>query len=169
MILNCVAYENGRKLADIDVEAISDWLQRPDAFVWVALRDPTHEELRTMQEEFDLHDLAVEDALKGLQRPKLEEYGKTLFAVMRLVEPDDGELNVGDLAVFVGHNFVLSVRSRSKQNFLGVRARCEREPLLLRLGAGFVFYALMDAVVDRYFPLIDDFESELEQIEQDIF
>ena len=59
MILNCVAYENGRKLADIDVEAISDWLQRPDAFVWVALRDPTHEELRTMQEEFDLHDLAV--------------------------------------------------------------------------------------------------------------
>ena len=169
MILNCVAYENGRKLADIDVEAISDWLQRPDAFVWVALRDPTHEELRTMQEEFDLHDLAVEDALKGLQRPKLEEYGKTLFAVMRLVEPDDEELNVSDLAVFVKHNFVLSVRSRSKQNFLGVRARCEREPLLLRLGAGFVFYALMDAVVDRYFPLIDDFESELEQIEQDIF
>jgi magnesium transporter len=85
--------------------------------VWVALRDPTHEELRTMQEEFDLHDLAVEDALKGLQRPKLEEYGKTLFAVMRLVEPDDGELNVGDLAVFVGHNFVLSVRSRSKRTF----------------------------------------------------
>ena len=169
MILNCVAYENGRKLADIDVEAISDWLQRPEAFVWVALRDPTHEELLTMQEEFDLHDLAVEDALKGLQRPKLEEYGHTLFAVMHLVEPQDGGLNVGDLAVFVGHNFVLSVRSRSNQNFLGVRARCEREPLLLRLGAGFVFYALMDAVVDRYFPLIDDLESELELIEQEIF
>ena len=169
MILNCVAYENGRKLADIDVEAISDWLHRPEAFVWVALRDPTHEELRKMQEEFNLHDLAVEDAIKGLQRPKIEEYADTLFVVMHLVEPDNGDLQVGELAVFVGHNFVLSVRSRSQQNFLGVRARCEREPLLLRHGAGFVFYALMDAVVDRYFPLIDDFESELEQIEDAIF
>ena len=169
MILNCVAYENGRKLADIDVEDINEWLHRPEAFVWVALRDPSPEELHKMQEEFSLHDLAVEDARKGLQRPKLEEYGNTLFTVLHLVEPDNGDLNVGELAVFVGHNFVLSVRSRSNQNFLGVRARCEREPLLLRLGAGFVFYALMDAVVDRYFPLIDDLESELELIEQEIF
>ena len=169
MILNCVAYENGRKLADIDVEAISDWLHRPEAFVWVALRDPTHEELRKMQEEFNLHDLAVEDAIKGLQRPKIEEYADTLFVVMHLVEPDNGDLQVGELAVFVGHNFVLSVRSRSQQNFLGVRARCEREPLLLRHGSGFVLYALMDEVVDRYFPMIDDFESELETIEEHIF
>ncbi len=169
MILNCVAYENGRKLADIEVEVISDWLQRPETFVWVALRDPSPDELHQMQEEFGLHDLAVEDAIKGLQRPKLEEYGTTLFAVMHLPELHEGGLGVGELAVFVGHNFVLSVRSRSRQDFLGVRARCEREPLLLRLGAGFVFYALMDAVVDRYFPLIDAFESELEQIEQAIF
>ncbi|WP_042421877.1 magnesium/cobalt transporter CorA [Comamonas granuli] len=169
MLLNCVAYENGRKLADIDVHAISEWLARPETFVWVALRDPTPEELHWMQEEFGLHDLAVEDAIKGLQRPKLEAYGDTLFAVMHLVEPGEDALNVGELAVFVGHNFVLSVRTRSTQDFLGVRARCEREPLLLRLGAGFVFYALMDAVVDRYFPLIDDFEAELEQIEQAIF
>ena len=169
MIINCVAYENGRKLAHIDVESISDWLARPDAFVWVALQDPAEEELLQMQEEFGLHDLAVEDARKGLQRPKIEEYGDTLFVVMHLVEPTGSDLQVGELAVFVGHNFVLSVRSRSAQGFLGVRQRCEREPLLLRLGAGFVFYALMDAVVDRYFPLIDAFELELEAIEEQIF
>ena len=169
MIINCVAYENGRKLAHIDVESISDWLARPDAFVWVALQDPAEEELLQMQEEFGLHDLAVEDARKGLQRPKIEEYGDTLFVVMHLVKPTGSDLQVGELAVFVGHNFVLSVRSRSAQGFLGVRQRCEREPLLLRLGAGFVFYALMDAVVDRYFPLIDAFELELEAIEEQIF
>ena len=78
MILNCVAYENGRKLADIDVEAISDWLQRPDAFVWVALRDPTHEELRTMQEEFDLHDLAVIASRKDEPLIPLSEVKKRL-------------------------------------------------------------------------------------------
>jgi magnesium transporter len=169
MLINCVAYENGRKLAHIDVDAISDWLARPDAFVWVALQDPSETELQEMQEEFGLHDLAVEDARKGLQRPKIEEYGDTLFVVMHLVEPTGSDLQVGELAVFVGHNFVLSVRSRSQQGFLGVRQRCEREPLLLRLGAGFVFYALMDAVVDRYFPLIDAFELELEAIEEQIF
>lgn len=169
MILNCAAYENGRKLADIPVDDISDWLTRPETFVWVALRDPSPEELRQMQDEFGLHELAVEDAIKGLQRPKLETYGETLFAVLHLPELHDGVLEVGELAVFVGHNFVLSVRARSQQNFLGVRARCEREPLLLRLGAGFVFYALMDAVVDRYFPLMDAFDTELEQIEQAIF
>ena len=96
MILNCVAYENGRKLADIDVEAISDWLQRPDAFVWVALRDPTHEELRTMQEEFDLHDLAVEDALNPTQLPKVEIYGPQLFLVATTAASGEGDGACGD-------------------------------------------------------------------------
>jgi magnesium transporter len=169
MLINCAAYEDGIKLADISVEAISDYLERPGCLVWVAMRDATDAELLEMQEEFGLHDLAVEDARHGHQRPKIEEYGDSVFAAMHLVEMERTELKVAEVNVFVGKNFVLSVRNRSAQHFLGVRERCEREPELLRKGAGFVFYALMDAVVDRYFPVIDTLESELEIIEEHIF
>ena len=126
-----MAYQDGRKLSDIPVEDIDEWLRKPDCFVWVALRDATDDELRQMQEEFDLHELAVEDARHGHQRPKIEEYGDTLFVVMQLPEMRNGELENGEVAIFVGHNFVLSVRNNSQQHFLGVRERCEREPCLL--------------------------------------
>ena len=169
MLINCVAYEEGKKLSDISVDQISDYLARPGCFVWVALRDADPAELAKMQEEFGLHDLAIEDALKGNQRPKIEEYGDVVFAVMKLAEAHDHKLELGEVDVFVGRNFVLSVRSHSTQNFLGVRERAEREPHLLKHGAGFVFYALMDAVVDRYFPIVELFEAELETIEDQIF
>ncbi len=182
MLINCVAYQNGSRLADVPVSEISEYIARPDTFVWVALQDATQAELLEMQHEFGLHELAVEDAMHGHQRPKIEEYGDSLFAVLHLVEqmpgaPCDpvervetpGGLNVGEVSVFTGRNYVLSVRNRSTKGFLGVRERCEREPELLRHGSGFVLYALMDAVVDRYFPILDDFETELETIERDIF
>jgi magnesium transporter len=170
MLVNCAAYRDGRKVADFQIDAIHTYLEQPDTFVWVALRDSTPEELERMQQEFGLHDLAVEDAQHGHQRPKVEEYGTTLFAVMHLIEKDaDGELQVGEVNVFAGRNFVLSVRNRSSRGFLGVRERCEQEPDLLKSGSGFVLYALMDAVVDRYFPIIDGFEDELERIEAGMF
>jgi magnesium transporter len=169
MLINCVAYRDGVKLADLPVEEISDYLQRDDCFVWVALRDTTDAELSKMQEEFSLHDLAIEDASHGHQRPKIEEYGDTLFVVMHMLEVVNAEIVVGEVNVFVGRNFILSVRNRSNLHFLGVRERCEREPQLLRLGSGFVLYALMDAVVDRYFPVIDDLSTQLEQIEERLF
>lgn len=169
MLLNCVAYQNGVKLAEPAVEEISDYLERGDCFVWVALRDATAAEIEKMQEEFGLHDLATEDARHGHQRPKVEEYGDTLFVAMHLVEYINAEMTVGEVNVFVGRNFILSIRNRSSQDFLGVRARCEREPQLLQLGSGFVLYALMDAVVDRYFPLIDQMELQLESIEEHLF
>ena len=169
MLINCVAYQNGVKLAEPSIEEISEYIKRPDCFIWVALRDATDAELNKMQAEFGLHDLAVEDAHHGHQRPKIEEYGDTLFVVMHLVEVVHPELAVGEISIFAGHNFILSVRNRSNLGFLGVRERCEREPELLRLGSGFVLYALMDAVVDRYFPVIDDLESQLEAIEEHLF
>ena len=172
MLINCVVYENGAKLADIPVADISDYMTRPGCFVWVALLDATPEELDQMKDEFGLHDLAVEDARHGHQRPKIEEYGNSLFVVLQLLEPaadSANGLNVGEVDVFVGPNYVLSVRNKSKLGFLGVRERCEREPDLLRMGSGFVLYALMDAVVDRYFPIIDALEAELETIEHEIF
>lgn len=170
MLINCVAYQEGKKLADIPIAEISEYVVRPDCFVWVALRDATDAELHEMQEEFGLHELAVEDARHGHQRPKIEEYGDSIFAVMHLPELDgEGELDIGEVNVFVGSNYILSVRNRSQHDFLGVRSRCEREPHLLRQGSGFVFYALMDAVVDRYFPLVDALESELDTVEAQIF
>ena len=172
MLINCVAYEKGSKLADIAVADISEYIARPDCFVWVALSDATSAELDEMREEFNLHELAVEDASHGHQRPKIEEYGQSLFAVMHLLEPDTaqpGQFNLGEVDVFIGSNYVLSVRNRSKQGFLGVRDRCEKEPELLKHGSGFVLYALMDAVVDRYFPIIEALEAELESVELQIF
>ncbi len=169
MLVNCTAYQDGKKLADIPIREISEFLNKPDCFVWVALKDPEAAELDEMREEFGLHELAVEDARVGHQRPKIEEYGDSLFTVIQLIEVVDGELNVGEIDVFVGNNYVLSVRNRSQRNFVGVRDRCEREPHLLKQGSAFVLYALMDAVVDRYFPIIDTLECELEAIEDQIF
>jgi magnesium transporter len=169
MLISCVAYQDGTKLGDIPIAQIPEYMNRPHCFVWVALHDPTADELAEMQKSFDLHPLAVEDALVGHQRPKVEEYGDSLFAVLHLVEPAEGEYRVGELAVFAGSHYILSVRSRAQKGFSEVRARCEREPKLLRQGPGFVLYALTDAVVDRYFPILDGLEDELDGIEQRIF
>jgi magnesium transporter len=173
MLVNCVAYQNGRKLGDIPVEDISEYVCRPDCFVWVALFDPPPTELDQMAEEFGLHPLAVEDACKGHQRPKIEESHDSLFAVVQTVEkaPPGGDtaLHVGEVAIFVGPNYILSVRLRTEKGFAEVRARTEREPELLSHGSGYVFYALLDTIVDRYFPIVDALESELEGIEEQIF
>ena len=169
MLINCVAYQQGHKLADIPVADISDHIAAEDTFVWVALKDAEAAELAEMQAEFGLHELAVEDALRGHQRPKIEEYGDSLFVVVKTVEVVDDELALGEIDIFVGNNYVLSSRQNSTQDFMGVRARTEREPHLLKHGSGFVLYALMDAAVDRYFPIVDAFEEELEQIEDSIF
>ena len=169
MLVNCVAYQDGRKLADIAQGEIHDYLARPGCFIWVALRDPSDQDLLEMQRQFGLHELAVEDARHGHQRPKLEEYGDELFAVLHVLEIAGDEIHAGEVNIFTGPNFVLSVRNRTKQDFLGVRARCEREPELLRHGSGYVLYALMDAVVDRYFPVLDAVEAELEALEEKIF
>ena len=169
MLVNCVAYQEGTKLSDIPKEAISEYVKRPDCFVWVALKDPTQTELEEMRDEFGLHELAVEDARHGHQRPKIEEYGNSLFAVLQTIEIKGDELQVGEVDIFVGPNYILSVRLHSERGFTEVRARCEREPHLLKHGAAYVFYALMDAVVDRYFPILDALESELEQIEEQTF
>jgi len=169
MLVNCVAYQNGKKLAEITQREIKSYLSRPDCFVWVALRDADAAELAMMQDEFDLHELAVEDARHGHQRPKTEEYGDSLFVVMQTIEVVGDELKVGEVDIFVGRNYVLSARQNSERGFTEVRARCEREPELLQHGSGYVLYALMDAIVDRYAPVLDAVEAELEALEEQIF
>lgn len=169
MLINCVAYQSGRRLSEIPVKDISEYIKQPDCFVWVALKEAEPDELKQMQLEFGLHELAVEDARVGHQRPKIEEYGDSLFAVIHSVELLDGELQIGEVDIFVGENYILSTRNRCQQGFSDVRARCEREPSQLKQGSAFVLYALIDAVVDRYFSVVDALESELEMIEEQIF
>ncbi len=174
MLVTCVAYQNGRKLAEIPVEDISEYLQRSGCFVWVAMFEPSPDELGQMAAEFGLHELAVEDARKGHQRPKIEEYGDSLFAVLHpveMVKSPEGtdQLRVGEVAIFVGPNYLLTVRQHTQIGFAAVRARTEREPELLKQGAGFVFYALIDNVVDRYFPILEELETRLETLEERMF
>lgn len=169
MLINSTLYENGLPVGPLEVQDISENLDHPGRFVWLALLDPTDEELALMQEEFSLHPLAVEDARHGHQRPKLEEYGDTLFSVIHLLELDGDDIRVGEIDIFVHPAFVLSVRSKSNQSFANVRARCEREPELLKHGPGFVYYALLDHVVDSYFHMVERLETELEEIEATIF
>ncbi len=169
MLIRCVAYQNGRKLAEIEPQEIHEYIAKPDCFVWVALFEPDEHALGMMQTEFDLPALAVEDAHNGHQRPKIEEYSDSLFTVVHMIEQTEGELRVGEVDIFVGSNYILSVRTGVEKGFSEVRARCEHEPELLRRGPGYVLYALMDAVVDRYFPILDSVEAELERIEEQIF
>ena len=169
MLLKCAVYENGRKIADIPGSEIHSYVCRPGCFVWVAMRDRDIALLEEMREQFNLHPLAVEDAQKGHQRPKIEEYGDSLFAVLHMVEPGMPDLRVGEVDIFAGPNYILSVRSGVQKGFDDVRARCESEPELLSQGSCYVLYALMDAVVDRYFPIIDQLEEQLEEIEKRIF
>ena len=169
MLINCVVYRDGKRVAEIPKQEISDYLKQPGTFVWVALKDPEPAELTEMEEEFELHPLAVEDARHGHQRPKIEEYGNQVFAVLRSIEIRGEEVHCGEVDVFVGPNFILSVRNETEPGFTAVRQRAESEPELLSRGAGFVFYALMDNIVDRYFPIVDALEVELERIEDRIF
>jgi magnesium transporter len=169
MLVNCVAYKQGQKLADITLRDVKHNMNDPGCFVWVALRDPDPAEMQVLQEEFGLHELAVEDASGAHQRPKMEEYGRSLFIVMHSVELADDGLNTGQIAIFVGGSYVLSVRQGTRYGFAELRGRTEREPELLSHGPAYVLYALLDAVVDRYFPVIEALSDETEALEERIF
>jgi magnesium transporter len=169
MIVNCVAYEHGRRIADISLEDLPAFPMRPGVFVWVALKDPTPAELQVVEEKFGLHELAVEDAQHGHQRPKLEEYGSSLFIVLNPIELVENELHSGEVAIFLGPGYIVSARRDAQHGFTDVRRRCEQEPELLAHGPAYVLYALMDAVVDRYVPVLEGLAEEGEQIEERIF
>lgn len=168
-VVNSVVYADGRKIADIAVENISEAIKVEGQFVWIGLREPDAAQLKIMQEEFGLHELAIEDALRAHQRPKLEEYGESLFVVLRTAHFAEGKLALGETHIFVGPNYVLSIRHGPSLPYNEVRARCESTPQLLRKGPGFVLYALMDFIVDHYFPVVDQLEDALEGIEESVF
>jgi magnesium transporter len=169
-VIACAAYANGRRVADVPISNVSETLAETDQFIWIGLYEPSEHVLRQVQAEFGLHDLAVEDALRAHQRPKLEQYEGSLFVVLRTAQLSaDNCLEFGETHVFVGERFVVSVRHGSLKSHIGLRAKCEAAPELLKKGPGFVLYALMDFIVDQYFPIVETLEEQLEQLEEEIF
>jgi magnesium transporter len=176
-VVNAAAYVDGRRVADVSLEQVSDLLKRPGHFVWIGLHEPDEAVLRDLQEEFGLHDLAIEDALRAHQRPKVEEYGDSLFIVLRTARcaenagdsRDPVQVEFGETHIFVGAHYLVSVRHGASLSYAEVRTRVENAPQLLRKGPGFVLYAILDFVVDHYFPIIETLEDSVEQLEESIF
>jgi magnesium transporter len=171
-VVNCAEYAEGRRVGDVSLPDVSDVLgaNHPSRFVWIGLLEPGDELMHQVQEEFRLHDLAIEDALRAHQRPKLEEYGDAIFVVLRTAQRgNDHRIAFGETHLFVGPGYVVSVRHGASKPYVEVRQRCESAPHLLKKGPGFVLYAIMDFVVDNYFPVVSEFEERLARLEREIF
>ncbi len=171
MLVDCAAYGGGCRVADVPLDDIDQWVGKDDHFIWVGLYEPNDGELAKVQSELNLHELAVEDARRAHQRPKLEEYGKSLFVVLRTAQWNQAQKAVdwGETHLFIGHDYVVSVRHGQSPSYSEVRGRCQSTPHLLRHGTSFVLYAIMDFVVDHYFPVIDGLEDQMEELEETIF
>lgn len=167
--VNCSVYLHGRKVDQIAIDGISDALEDEDSFVWLGLVEPDKELLERVQEEFDLHELAVEDAQKAHQRPKIEEYGDTLFVVLHTVMLAGATIHFGETHVFVGRRFVVTVRHGNTSGYAGVRTKAEATPARLATGPGYVLYSIVDFVVDHYQPCMDTLEYRFRQVEKDLF
>ncbi len=169
MIVDCAEYCEGKRVSKVDIAHINEVLRKPNRFIWIGMQEPDDAMLKSIQKEFGLHDLAIEDALRAHQRPKIETYAETLFVVLRTVQIKEGHVDLGETHFFVGHNFIITVRHGSSIAYVDVRARCESTPHLLSRGPAFALYALMDAIVDQYFPVINALEDDLTAIEENIF
>jgi magnesium transporter len=170
MIVECAVYEDGRRKAgNLPIEHACEAAQEDGAFVWVGLFEPTDDEFEAIRREFDLHPLAVEDSLKPHQRPKLERYGDCIFIVLHTAQLAGDDIDFGETHVFAGPRYVVTVRHGASLSYAPVRGRCESTPHLLRKGPAFSLYAIMDFVVDNYFPIVEAFEQRLEDLEEAIF
>ena len=168
-VVNCAVYRKGVR-EDVTLDQISDVLAiDDDSFVWVGMYEPEEPLLDKLQEEFALHDLAIEDAQHAHQRPKLEAYGNSLFVVVHTAQLLDGHVRFGETHAFAGARFLVTVRHGASLSYTQVRERFEREPELLQLGPAFALYGVLDFIVDNYIPIVNEFRDELNELEQDIF
>lgn len=170
MVVNCVAYSaDGRRLRDITIEEISDVIATPDQWVWVGLHEPTEQLLDTLQEEFGLHELAVEDAHNAHQRAKIEVYGDSLFIVAQTAQVVGGKIAFGETHAFLGRNYLLTVRHGASLSYAAARRGCEQTPEMLAYGPSYGLYSVFDFIVDNFFPLVREFKEELQELEDEVF
>jgi magnesium transporter len=172
MIIDCAVYEDGaRRDGHLQLENALEAAQGENAFVWIGLYEPSEEEFASVAREFELHPLAVEDAIHAHQRPKIETYGETLFLVLktaRYVDPRE-VITLGDIMLFVGHDFIVSVRHGEGSGLKEVRERVEADPDMLRCGPGTILHAIVDYVVDEYAPAVEGVENDIDEIEAQVF
>ncbi len=168
-VINCVHYDDEGKRHDIALDAISDVLASGNGFVWVGLYDPADSVLLKLQEEFGLHDLAIDDARNAHQRPKVEAYGNSLFVVVTTAQRVQDRIEYGETHAFLGPRFLVTVRHGASLSYAPVRTRVEREPQLLKMGPSYCLYAVLDFVVDNYLPITVDYRDTLDALEKDIF
>ncbi|MBI0300627.1 magnesium and cobalt transport protein CorA [Streptomyces sp. PRKS01-29] len=172
-VVDAAVYRDGRRVGTpVSLAATYRRLrEETGAMAWIGLYRPSEAELLSLAEEFDLHKLAIEDAMEAHQRPKLERYGETLFVVLRAARYLDApeEVDFGELHVFVGPDFVITVRHGAAPDLSAVRARMESTPELLALGPEAVLYAILDAVVDGYAPVVSGVQNDIDEIETEVF
>ncbi|RZU37151.1 magnesium transporter [Fluviicoccus keumensis] len=171
-VVNCAAYsrKTGKRVAEMPIDQVSETLAADsDNFVWVGLHEPDAALMKLVQEEFGLHDLAVEDASRQYQRPKLEVYGDSLFVVVRTARLEQDDICFGITYIFLGARYILTIRQGASLSYSSVRHQCEHNNRLMRHGPGYVLHALLDFVVDNYFPVADDMGAHLHAIENEIF
>jgi magnesium transporter len=174
MIVDCAVYADGcRRDGDgkIGLHEAFEAAKAHNTFVWLGLHEPSAEEFSAVAQEFQLHPLAVEDAIHAHQRPKLETYGETLFMVLktaRYVDPEE-VISLGDIMLFVGRDFIVSVRHGEASGLKEVRKRVESNEKLLKCGTGAVLHAIVDHVVDDYFPALQGVENDIDEIEAEVF
>lgn len=169
MIVNSAVYVDGARSQELGLESVAEHLCQPGRFIWLGLNDPDEATMKKLQKEFNLHELAIEDAHRAHQRPKIETYGDTLFIVLRTVQMNKKRIELGETHFFLGTNFLITIRHHSSTSYSGVRARCESSPHLLKKGPAFALYAVMDFIVDEYFPVIQELELEVAAMEENIF
>ncbi|MCZ4089390.1 magnesium and cobalt transport protein CorA [Sinorhizobium psoraleae] len=164
-VVAAAVYQNGQRLRDIQIEEAGQWRGREDVVVWIGLHEPNETLLRQIQAEFKLHDLAIEDAGKAHQRPKLEIYGDAIFVVARTAHMADDQISFGETHLFVGRGYVISVRHGASTSYMAVRQRCEASPAALAHGENYILYSILDFIVDNYMPVVEAIHSEVEELE----
>ncbi|MEW2138686.1 magnesium/cobalt transporter CorA [Streptomyces sp. NPDC005409] len=173
VIVDCAIYRDGRRTEGPEdfSDALDEARATGDAFLWVGMHEPSSEEFDHVRREFGLHPLAVEDALTAHQRPKLEVYDDSLFVVLKPVLYDEAadRVSAGELMVFIGDSFVVTVRHGEGAPLAAVRHRLEQEPQVLRHGPTAVLYAVCDAVVDHYIEVAAELQADLEELEAEVF
>jgi len=175
MLINCSLYKDGIKQKNLTIDEISQWAGKQDHVLWAAFNNVDDALLDKIQGIFKLNELAVEDTGQPVdfaeqnQIPRIVEYQNTIFIMANLLEYKNNQIEAGEMTLFVGSNYILSFRKNSEHRFTNVRDRCEREPDLLKMGPGYILYAILDEVVDRYFPLLNRIEDEMAMIEKEIF
>jgi magnesium transporter len=167
-VVASAAYMAGRRVAAVPIEEAGAWSRKPGHVVWIGLHEPSLELLRRVEAQFGLHELAIEDALKAHQRPKLELYGDALFVVARTAQMVEGRISFGETHLFVGRGYVVSVRHGASTSYTPVRERCEGSPADLSNGEDFILYAILDFIVDNYMPVIEAIHTEVEGIEDTV-